>query len=127
MRTAFRLHRANQAEGLAAEVESLRQARSQLEVALRAEQRRAQEWYAQASAAAAAAAGGAAVVPPGGGPSGSSPSRSAAAADKKRDEVAVSGVYDPESAVLQVGHGLGHVRQATFVAFVVGTPYVRSA
>ena len=120
--------RANQVDGLLAELESQRQARGQLEVALRVEQRRAQEWYAQAAGAGGAgagAAGGAASV-------SASPARvAAAAADKKRDETAsqLVGVYDPESAVLQVracGGGCRYqpkrgVREALFGACGCGS------
>ncbi|GIL44069.1 hypothetical protein Vafri_1628, partial [Volvox africanus] len=92
---AVLLSRATQVDSLQVEVDALRHARVQLEMALRAEQRRNQ------------AAGGM-VLPPGlGGPDGvgaSSPERTAgAAADKKRDDMAsqLSRMYDPENAVLQ--------------------------
>ncbi len=111
--------RASQVDPLLAELDAARTARSQLETALRLEQRRAHEWHAQAQASAAAAAGlpgtpgvggfaGAAGGSPGPfgvapGPVGVSPGRLGAAADKKRDETAGQlGAYDPESAVLQV-------------------------
>lgn len=97
-----------QVDALAAELDQARQARAQAEAALHAEQRRVQEWYQQhgQAAAAASAAGGA-------GGSGSVAPSPIRTVDKKRDDSMsnlAEGVYDPESAVIQVRRRAGGPR-----------------
>ena len=75
------------------ELESLRSAKAGLEVQLKVEQRRAQEWYSHQHTQQHPGQHGGMSMSGGG----------ANSADKKRDDLAISlPMYDPESAVLQV-------------------------